>query len=245
MRFGIRTLKLPEVSTDLASEEKRPPPVIRWNMQPKNAGKELGAGSGHTPVRLRNRPSDSIKRNRQSLPEGRTLSSTLATALSAVLLVAVLACAVIRPFGLPEATVAVPAAGVVIAAGAITLDHARAEAELLGPVVGFLAAVLVLAKLCDDEGLFQAVRRLAGPYVQGAAATAAGRRLRARLGHHGRAEPGRHRRAAHSGGVRDRGPARRPPEAPRLRLPPICRTRPRCCCPSPTSPTCWRSRPAV
>ncbi len=51
---------------------------------------------------------------------------------------------------------AVPAAGVVIAAGAITLDHARAEAELLGPVVGFLAAVLVLAKLCDDEGLFQA-----------------------------------------------------------------------------------------
>lgn len=69
---------------------------------------------------------------------------------------AVLACAVIRPFGLPEATVAVPAAGVVIAAGAITLDHARAEAELLGPVVGFLAAVLVLAKLCDDERLFQA-----------------------------------------------------------------------------------------
>ncbi|MFD3311968.1 SLC13 family permease [Streptomyces sp. NPDC058694] len=84
------------------------------------------------------------------------MSSTLATALSAALLVAVLACAVIRPFGLPEATVAVPAAGVVIAAGAITLDHARAEVELLGPVVGFLAAVLVLAKLCDDEGLFQA-----------------------------------------------------------------------------------------
>jgi len=70
--------------------------------------------------------------------------------------VAVLAGAVIRPFGLPEATVAVPAAGLVMATGAISLDHARAEAELLGPVVGFLAAVLVLAKLCDDEGLFQA-----------------------------------------------------------------------------------------
>ncbi|WP_419586971.1 SLC13 family permease [Streptomyces sp. Qhu-G9] len=78
------------------------------------------------------------------------------TVLSAALLVAVLAGAVIRPFGLPEATVAVPAAGVVMATGAISLDHARAEAELLGPVVGFLAAVLVLAKLCDDEGLFQA-----------------------------------------------------------------------------------------
>ncbi|MDQ0772542.1 arsenical pump membrane protein [Streptomyces aurantiacus] len=69
---------------------------------------------------------------------------------------AVLAGAVTRPFGLPEATVAVPAAGLVLATGAISLDHARAEAELLGPVVGFLAAVLVLAKLCDDEGLFRA-----------------------------------------------------------------------------------------
>ncbi|MFF3483253.1 arsenic transporter [Streptomyces sp. NPDC002701] len=67
-----------------------------------------------------------------------------------------LAAAVIRPFGLPEATVAVPAAGLVLATGALPLDHAREEAELLGPVVGFLAAVLVLAKLCDDEGLFQA-----------------------------------------------------------------------------------------
>ncbi|MEU9187034.1 arsenic transporter [Streptomyces sp. NPDC048484] len=84
------------------------------------------------------------------------MSSTLATAISALLLVAVLAGAVIRPFGLPEATVAVPAAGLVMATGAISLDHARAEAELLGPVVGFLAAVLVLAKLCDDEGLFHA-----------------------------------------------------------------------------------------
>ncbi|WP_413761397.1 arsenic transporter [Streptomyces sp. MMBL 11-3] len=84
------------------------------------------------------------------------MSPALATTLSAVLLVAVLAGAVIRPFGLPEATVAVPAAALLMATGAVPLDHARAEAELLGPVVGFLAAVLVLAKLCDDEGLFQA-----------------------------------------------------------------------------------------
>jgi len=63
---------------------------------------------------------------------------------------------VLRPKGLPEAVLAVPAAGVVIATGAISLDHARAEAERLGPVVGFLAAVLVLAHFCDVEGLFQA-----------------------------------------------------------------------------------------
>lgn len=49
-----------------------------------------------------------------------------------------------------------PAAGIVIATGAISLDHAREEAARLGPVVGFLAAVLVLAHFCDVEGLFQA-----------------------------------------------------------------------------------------
>ncbi|KNB53225.1 SLC13 family permease [Streptomyces caatingaensis] len=82
-----------------------------------------------------------------------TLSAEL---LSAGLLVAVLVCAVVRPWGWPEAVVAVPAAGLVIGTGAIPLGHARAEAERLGPVVGFLAAVLVLAQLCDDEGLFDA-----------------------------------------------------------------------------------------
>ncbi|TQJ91896.1 arsenite efflux membrane protein ArsB [Streptomyces sp. SLBN-31] len=62
---------------------------------------------------------------------------------------------------------AVPAAGLVIATGAISLGHAREEAARLGPVVGFLAAVLVLAHFCDVEGLFQAcgawmARRAAG-----------------------------------------------------------------------------------
>ncbi|WP_371574018.1 SLC13 family permease [Streptomyces sp. NBC_01314] len=84
------------------------------------------------------------------------MNTALAEVLSVVLLVVVLGCAVARPFGLPEAVVAVPAAGITVAAGAVSLDHARAEAELLGPVLGFLAAVLVLARLCDDEGLFRA-----------------------------------------------------------------------------------------
>ncbi len=51
---------------------------------------------------------------------------------------------------------AVPAAALAVATGASSLDHARAEAERLGPVVGFLAAVLVLAHFCDLEGLFEA-----------------------------------------------------------------------------------------
>ncbi|WP_338678071.1 SLC13 family permease [Streptomyces sp. SCSIO 30461] len=84
------------------------------------------------------------------------MSAPLAETLSAVLLVAVLACAVMRPWGWPEAVVAVPAAVLVVATGAISFDHAAEEAARLGPVIGFLAAVLVLAQLCDDEGLFGA-----------------------------------------------------------------------------------------
>ena len=84
------------------------------------------------------------------------MSTPLAEAVSAVLLLVTLAGAVVRPWGWPEAVVAVPAAVVVIGIGAISLSDARAETGQLGPVIGFLAAVLVLAQLCDDEGLFRA-----------------------------------------------------------------------------------------
>ncbi|MGA5823646.1 SLC13 family permease [Kitasatospora sp. NPDC094028] len=84
------------------------------------------------------------------------MSTSFAEALSVVLLALVLLCAVVRPWGWPEAVVAVPAAGLVVGVGAIAPSDALAEAQRLGPVVGFLAAVLVLAQLCDDEGLFHA-----------------------------------------------------------------------------------------
>jgi arsenical pump membrane protein len=68
--------------------------------------------------------------------------------------VAVLGWAVIRPWGLPEAVIAVPAAALLAAAAGTA--GALAQARRLGPVLGFLADILVLAQLCEDDGLFRA-----------------------------------------------------------------------------------------
>src|SRR3954469_1773780 len=75
---------------------------------------------------------------------------------SFALLAAVLVAAVVRPHGLPEAIVAVPAAAILLVFDVVTLDEVRAELDRLSPVLVFLAAVLVLAHLCAREGLFEA-----------------------------------------------------------------------------------------
>lgn len=84
------------------------------------------------------------------------MSTIPAELLSVTLLLLILGFAVVRPRQLPEAVVAVPAAAIVVAVGAVSPAHAWAETQDLLPVVGFLAAVLVLAQLCADEGLFKA-----------------------------------------------------------------------------------------
>jgi len=83
------------------------------------------------------------------------VTPVLASIIGVVLLLATLAFAIIRPRGLPEAVAAVPAAGIALALGLISWHGAGETVNRLGSTIGFLAAVLVIAHLCDVDGVFR------------------------------------------------------------------------------------------
>jgi arsenical pump membrane protein len=80
------------------------------------------------------------------------VSNAAAEVVALTLLAGVLLFAMELPRGLPEAAMAVPAAVLVVALGIVTPAVATEQLRMLGPTVGFLAAILLIAHLADGAG---------------------------------------------------------------------------------------------
>ncbi len=85
------------------------------------------------------------------------MTDGFALALALVVLAATLGVAVARPPYVPEALAACGGAVLLVIVGAVGLSAAGAAVRELGPTVGFLAAMLLIAEGCRREGLFDAV----------------------------------------------------------------------------------------
>jgi arsenical pump membrane protein len=82
--------------------------------------------------------------------------SAAAEVIALIILIAVLAFAIIRPKDLPEAVAAVPGALLLLVTGSIGVQDAWNHVAEMLPTIVFLAAVLMLSHLCQEEGLFAA-----------------------------------------------------------------------------------------
>ncbi|MEP7179222.1 MAG: SLC13 family permease [Pseudonocardiales bacterium] len=92
-----------------------------------------------------------------------------AETLAVVLLGLTLAVAVLRPRGLGESVVAVPAALVLVGSHVVPLSAATQRLREIGPTVGFLAAILVFGHLCAEAGVFDYLGSLAARASHGSA----------------------------------------------------------------------------
>ncbi|MBO3749245.1 hypothetical protein J5X84_24465 [Streptosporangiaceae bacterium NEAU-GS5] len=87
--------------------------------------------------------------------------------IAVLVLAGVLAFAVVRPRGLPEVVAAAPGALLVVLLGLAPWRDAGRELAALGPTVAFLAAVLVLAHVADENGVFAYAGQVAGRLSRG------------------------------------------------------------------------------
>jgi arsenical pump membrane protein len=82
------------------------------------------------------------------------VNGAAAEAAAVALLVLSIAFAVVRPRGISEAVVAVPAAALLVATGVVPLHAVGHTLDRFGPTVGFLAAILLFGHLCAEAGVF-------------------------------------------------------------------------------------------
>ena len=87
-------------------------------------------------------------------PPGR---SDMSEAVALVVLAASLVAAITRPRWAPDWAVAGGGALVLLVTGVLSLHGTRTAVSNLGPTVGFLAALLVLADGCRRAGMFEAL----------------------------------------------------------------------------------------
>ena len=99
------------------------------------------------------------------------MPEALALVLALLVLAGTLAAAVVHSRWPVEALAAAGGAALLVAVGALSASDARDAIGDLGPTVGFLAALLVLAEGCRREGLFDA---MGGLMAAGARAAARG-----------------------------------------------------------------------
>ena len=92
-----------------------------------------------------------------------------AEAIAVALLIVTLLVAVVRPRGISEAVVAVPAALIIVLTGIVPAHAAGDRLHAIGPTVGFLAAILVFGHLCAEAGVFDFLGSVAARSSHGSA----------------------------------------------------------------------------